>query len=223
MRFVLYLLAAGSIACVMATHRHEHNKDSEYHHGHEHVHERSSSGADDSSEESGYNDDDDSHDRDDYGKHHGRDSRGDSDRHHEYYKKNLREALKCCASEHDAEMKDIFKAIRGQGHDTHAAKCAVGCWLDKMGYIKNKKICWDSVKKDAQNLYEDKDDIKRAQKVVDKVSEDWREKITDKCRQPIRALRFLLKKAKKAGLSKPDYHFKKSYSKSYDELAVAVL
>nr|BBU59748.1 posterior midgut dominant protein [Coptosoma sphaerulum] len=216
MKSLLYLLAVMSLACAVASFhtkydKHKHDDRDRDHRDHDHS--RYHDHDDDSRDRSDFSDD--RHDHHDYHDRHHHHHHG-HDRHHEYYKKNLREALKCCASEHDVDTKDIFKTIKDKGHsDNHAAKCAVGCWLDKMGYIKNKKICWDSIKKDAQNLYEDEEDIEKAKKVVNEVAEEWREKITDKCREPVRALRFLIKKAKKRGLPKPDYHFKK-YSR-YDD------
>nr|BBU59747.1 posterior midgut dominant protein [Coptosoma parvipictum] len=219
MKYTLYLLAMVSLIYAVASYhtkthdKHDHDHD---HHDRSHSHDRDDSRSDDS--RSDYSDDRHHDYSGRHGHHHGHHGK---DRHHEYFKKNLREALKCCASEHDVDTRDIFKALKNKGHsDTHAAKCAIGCWLDKMGYIKNKKICWESIKKDAQNLYEDEEEVEKAHKVVDEVSEQWREKITDKCREPVRALRFLLKKAKKSGLSKPDYHFK--YSR-YDESSSAAV
>ncbi|CAH1391413.1 unnamed protein product [Nezara viridula] len=86
-------------------------------------------------------------------------------------------------------------------------ECAVGCVMEKLGFIKDVTMIWDVVKASNPDRYDTPENVEKANQVVDACAKIVSGKGTDLCELGVKGITCLRDQTEKAQLQFPHFSF----------------
>ncbi|CAH1391414.1 unnamed protein product [Nezara viridula] len=124
------------------------------------------------------------------------------------YKQELMSSITDCMKKYGMGKDEVVAVMRSfiPSEDTEK-KCAVGCVMEKLGYIKDLTMDWEAVKSDHPSKYDTPDKVEKANKVADACVKIVSGKEADLCTLGLKGLACLHDQSQKLQLPIPDFSF----------------
>nr|BCX55338.1 odorant-binding protein 2 [Plautia stali] len=122
------------------------------------------------------------------------------------YKQKLMSSVSDCMKTHGLTKEEVIDIMKNEKLPEDKEKqCAVGCVMDKMGYVKDSTMDWDTVKAANPQKFDNPEDVEKANQVSDACAKAVSEKEADLCVLGVKAIKCIHENAAKFQLQKPEF------------------
>ncbi|CAH1391411.1 unnamed protein product [Nezara viridula] len=124
------------------------------------------------------------------------------------YKQKLISSLTDCMKKHGLEKEEVVELMKTDKlPEAKEKQCIVGCFMDKMGFVKDLTLDWATFKISNPEKFDSPEGIDKANQVVDICAKTVSEKEKDLCQLGVKTITCLHEQAQKVQLQLPDFSF----------------